>query len=122
MEAGTRTSYNQGRPDIRSILKNVQADYSHLSEIHVIAAGVLSAATQGAYATAWCLVLPAQCLSKGQCMPERKTEDSEALICMGCCFAGPGSMVRDVKLNCADLSPVLNSAPQLVYEIDSFAL
>ena len=38
-ESGTRASYGHGRPDVRSILKNVQANFSHVPDIHVIAAG-----------------------------------------------------------------------------------
>lgn len=38
-EAGGQAPYSYGRPNVRSILKNIQNNYSDASEIHVCAAG-----------------------------------------------------------------------------------
>lgn len=41
LEAGGHHGATPGRPDIRSILKQVQSEFSHIQEIHVHAAGGL---------------------------------------------------------------------------------
>lgn len=42
-EAASRAAIRGGRPNIRSILKNVQANHPDVSEIHVCAAGKAAA-------------------------------------------------------------------------------